>query len=669
MKQKFYVQCGKDNIDVSKILFAHVEALDDYSRYQTENMKNYAGKKGLVVYYPGGNKKIYRHRICGFDIFEKEKEIEKKEIEYEAWIEGVENNKYYVANQDKCKMVTLGEETVNLADIDFPHIGLATEEELEAIEEQVNGDYFVASDDVIVIPEPIYTIPLAFIKYVETIVNEYWYEISSFLPKPHKDFVKSEPSMFTIATIKEDGDAEVSWNYYHKLEGKHVQHAIKIISLKKDLMPAIKAMSDKKCKVKARHHKLEKAKNFAREVINIGLFIQDIVSAHNGSTGRDEAVYLELSHDTQEMKSILSITYNKYEAELVKIDKSKKELEDQATEEAIRKAKRTTFLSMYKGKPVLFIQVKYHQRPIERLYLEDICGFDIYEKEKEINSLLKEYRQESTQSNTIQCDEYTIDISQISSLDCKPSMLCKNRLFQLYVDDNDLRGVLEIQLDDGKTYYFLEGFCGFDIHTKADEIRRKTEIFNKKQRKVKNSHDPGEEKVDYLIKWFVSDKENRAVSIKKDCESEYKFNCILLSNPSLTNEKQEYDHILVSPAGIILIETKNWRGNITITPEGRWKLVGRDGNYYIEENSPTFQLERHETLIKSFCPDVPVFGVICLSNSSANLIGKEHVKKYSVIYIDELMETLTSICSLPKYSDKEIEKIVETIERHKVTKG
>ena len=38
-----------------------------------------------------------------------------------------------------------------------------------------------------------------------------------------------------------------------------------------------------------------------------------------------------------------------------------------------------------------------------------------------------------------------------------------------------------------------------------------------------------------------------------DCESKYRYNCIMLKNASFIDEPQEYDHILVTPSGISIL--------------------------------------------------------------------------------------------------------------------
>ena len=119
--------------------------------------------------------------------------------------------------------------------------------------------------------------------------------------------------------------------------------------------------------------------------------------------------------------------------------------------------------------------------------------------------------------------------------------------------------VLSVRLNERGVRQYCADTCNFDIYKKCKEL---DEMFPKGERireiKSKIHEDEGEKQVEYALKWCLADFKERVVAIKKDCESKYRYGCILLSKPDLISEPQEYDPILVSNAGIILIETKHW---------------------------------------------------------------------------------------------------------------
>jgi hypothetical protein len=80
------------------------------------------------------------------------------------------------------------------------------------------------------------------------------------------------------------------------------------------------------------------------------------------------------------------------------------------------------------------------------------------------------------------------------------------------------------------------------------------------------------------------------------------------------------------------------------------------------------QVRRHEQVLGSICPTVPVYSILCFSNSSAIINGKENFK-YPVINIEQLEDTLNEICYETKYSEQEIDSMATTIEKHKINKS
>lgn len=246
-------------------------------------------------------------------------------------------------------------------------------------------------------------------------------------------------------------------------------------------------------------------------------------------------------------------------------------------------------------------------------------------------------------------------------------------------------------VDDNK---FFEMDCGFDVHKKCDEIQntvdelKRTALeLEKTARELeknvreftseahyeesvqdKRTSDAGEDNVDYALKWIVAELGDSVAVIKKNCESKYRKDCILLMNSEFIDEPQEYDNILVCQAGVILIETKHWKGKIQIRPDGKWVRTPDDGSEPVGIESPAYQLRRHEVLVRSILPDIPVFSVLCFSNDSAILEGESREGDgYRITYADQLRDTIMDIieCNGDGYT-AQLNDIVQEIERHKV---
>ena len=206
----------------------------------------------------------------------------------------------------------------------------------------------------------------------------------------------------------------------------------------------------------------------------------------------------------------------------------------------------------------------------------------------------------------------------------------------------------------------------YELEQKEEAERKRREA--EEEQKWQNSRNEGEESVQYEIKWFCADCGEAVVSIAADCESKYRYNCILLKKKDFIDEAQEYDHILVGPGGVLLIETKHWKGGVEIRSDGKWvRDLGKDGGKTGVE-SPRTQMRRHESLMKAILPDVAVSSVLCFSNHSVVIDGKDYFPDYPILYVDQLGDYLSRFCEKKLYTKEEVCSIAQTIEDHKVNR-
>ena len=228
--------------------------------------------------------------------------------------------------------------------------------------------------------------------------------------------------------------------------------------------------------------------------------------------------------------------------------------------------------------------------------------------------------------------------------------------------------ILIIEYVDGTYKKYLENRCGFDIELALKSINNELEneeINFKRQEKLKNSNNEGEKTVNYAIEWFIkSNQDKKIVAINGDCESKYRLDCILLNKPDFIDDPQEYDHILVCPAGIILIETKHWKGTVEIRNDGQW-IRENEGEKIGVEN-PKFQMHRHELMMQKIAPNIKTYSLLCFSNGKIIINGKDNFTGYPITTIDQLEEKLFEICSVNLYTENDIENIVDIINDHKV---
>lgn len=240
--------------------------------------------------------------------------------------------------------------------------------------------------------------------------------------------------------------------------------------------------------------------------------------------------------------------------------------------------------------------------------------------------------------------------------------------------------VLKIDLIDGKRLSFCADDCGFNIYDKYKELNEKLEqkrTEEKRRRaeekrrqeiisKLSNSENQGEYRVDYAIKWCIADLNADVISVERNCESKYRYGCILLGKPDFIDEPQEYDHILVCDVGVIIIETKHWKGRVEIRPDGKWLRDSNNDGHVVGIESPVFQMRRHEALMQRILPQVPIFSLLCFSNDSVILEGRENFTDYPIVYVDQLRGALSTILAAEKNPNNSTGSVVKEIEKHKI---
>lgn len=136
---------------------------------------------------------------------------------------------------------------------------------------------------------------------------------------------------------------------------------------------------------------------------------------------------------------------------------------------------------------------------------------------------------------------------------------------------------------------------------------------------AKESGDKGEKKVDYALKWL----DKSYMKIEKRSKDKAGSPCIILSNPSFIDEKQEYDHLIVSSKGVFNIETKNFAGKLVVDKAGNW-IRKKNGEEKGVKN-PLQQVRQHEKLLASFLPkECHIISILCIANDKAIIEGSEH---------------------------------------------
>ena len=266
--------------------------------------------------------------------------------------------------------------------------------------------------------------------------------------------------------------------------------------------------------------------------------------------------------------------------------------------------------------------------------------------------------------------EYKAQENYFSELVAQSNLDRKDSLFKQYADIYRLGSVLisdrmnQINRNKTKNKYIPQDLLDeamvfyYDADSPQDAYAaRSAEIYSQ----AKESGDKGEKKVDYALIWM----DTSYVKIEKRSKDKAGNPCILISNPTFIDEKQEYDHLIVSSKGVFSIETKNFAGKLVVDKSGNW-IRKKDGGEEGMKN-PLQQVRQHEKLLASFLPrECHIISILCIANDKAVIEGEEHCP-IPIVKSDLLVEFIENWKETgSELSDDQKEDCVATIYEHMV---
>jgi hypothetical protein len=140
----------------------------------------------------------------------------------------------------------------------------------------------------------------------------------------------------------------------------------------------------------------------------------------------------------------------------------------------------------------------------------------------------------------------------------------------------------------------------------------------------------------------------------------------LLNDLHLSLGGGDIDHIVLGPSGVFVLETKNWRGEVTCCGD-EWHRAGRP-NF---KSSPSLQVKRNTAKIKQILDsiqslrslNVEVEGLVVFTNNHSTL----HLNSPTVpvLKVAQLPDYIISRRGLSNYSGSQLEAIGKEILRQK----
>jgi len=141
---------------------------------------------------------------------------------------------------------------------------------------------------------------------------------------------------------------------------------------------------------------------------------------------------------------------------------------------------------------------------------------------------------------------------------------------------------------------------------------------------------------------------------------------VLLNDLYLRNGGGDIDHVVLGPKGIFVLETKNWRGNISCDGD-EWQRPGKRGF----RGSPSLQVKRNVAKIKRIIEsseplrvlDIFVQGVVVFTNRYSRL----HLNNPTVLILKlaQLPNYIATYGGSSNYSRQQLEEVGKEILKQK----
>jgi hypothetical protein len=138
----------------------------------------------------------------------------------------------------------------------------------------------------------------------------------------------------------------------------------------------------------------------------------------------------------------------------------------------------------------------------------------------------------------------------------------------------------------------------------------------------------------------ASGEETVAASLAKRCGPDV----VVLHDRAVAGSRANIDHIAVCPTGIYVIDSKRYKGRVTVSRplfgQEQLTIAGRDKTKLID--SLEKQVEFVKSVVATTELDVPVRGVLCFVDGGIPVLGKTTMRGFELLYPRRLAKRLNA---------------------------
>jgi hypothetical protein len=165
------------------------------------------------------------------------------------------------------------------------------------------------------------------------------------------------------------------------------------------------------------------------------------------------------------------------------------------------------------------------------------------------------------------------------------------------------------------------------------------------------------------------DKGRRGENIIVDALQPLDNSCHLINDVTLPSSKGNIDHIILTPKGVFVIETKHWEGNIVCNRD-EWHRRYKKGFFSTKEfdaGSPSKQVKRNafnlskliETRLFHNTYKIWIEGLVVFTNPGVNL--ELYEPSVTILRSHELYNYLINLKNTEHLSDNDIRSIADFV--------
>ena len=141
---------------------------------------------------------------------------------------------------------------------------------------------------------------------------------------------------------------------------------------------------------------------------------------------------------------------------------------------------------------------------------------------------------------------------------------------------------------------------------------------------------------------------------------------IQFKNEEYSNERFDFDHLIIAENGIFIIKVMKGDGNLHVSGKGEWYWE-EDGNRKGAANQKKWFRNRVKLFRSFISEDIPIRCICCIENDDGIIEGEGSLD-LDIVKLEEMGKLMMNYPCEKEYSREEIVSLAEQISKYQVKK-